>query len=123
MSRLALAAITVTLALTGCTRRQQDFAWFAAEVAIAVAQTSSQVQSEAEPPPNPDTYAGPSQADLARAHDVASELTMIAERDAREDRCDAVVRTSHHVRVIDPDVFANVFLKDPPIQRCLAITP
>jgi hypothetical protein len=51
------------------------------------------------------------------------ELTQIAQTDARNNNCDAVVRTSNHVRVIDPGVFANVFLRDVEIQHCLALAP
>jgi hypothetical protein len=129
MSRLTLAAIAVTIALSGCTQRQADFAFFALAVASEVVEASNAAAAEEEARrhpvavANPDHYAGPSQADLERARNVAMELTTIAITDANNDNCDAVVRTSKHVRVIDPDVFANVFLKDEAIQRCLAITP
>ena len=126
MSRFALAALAVALLATGCTRRQQDFAWFAVAVAAEVASHTDTTEGQggvAVAAPNPDYYPGPSQADLQRAHDVAWELTRTAAHDARADDCAAVVRTSNHVRVIDPAVFANVFLRDPPIQRCLALAP
>jgi hypothetical protein len=125
--RLALFVLAVTLA-TGCTRRQADFAWFAVAVAAEVASHAN--ESSAEGPsgpavaaPDPATSPGPSHADLERAHDIAVELTRTAAHDARVDNCPAVVRTANHVRVIDPAVFANVFLRDPPIQRCLALAP
>jgi hypothetical protein len=124
--RFALLVLAVTLA-TGCTRRQADFAWFAAAVAVEVASAANQPSYEGPSGPavaaDPDAFAGPSQADLERAHDIAIELTRGAAHDARTENCAAVVRTSDHVRVIDPAVFANVFLRDPPIQRCLAIAP
>lgn len=122
MLRFAL----VLLAVTGCTRRQADFAWFAANVAVAVAEASAEASAENAPvavsAPNPDHDRGPTQADLQRAYQVAMELTQIAQVDARNGNCDAVVRTSKHVRVIDPYVFTNVFLRDVEIQRCLAIS-
>ena len=128
MSRLTLALVVVTVALsTGCTKRQQDFAWFAAAVAVEVAEYNAEQEARRAPvavaAPNPDYAPGPSQADLHRAHQVAMELTRMAAHDARVENCDAVERTSKHVRVIDVDVFANVFLKDVAIQRCLALTP
>ena len=127
MHRLALV-LAVTVAGVGCTRRQQDFAWFAVAVAAEVANASNAASAEESGPavavaaPDPARY-GPSPADLRRAHDVAWELTRIAAHDARTDNCAAVVRTADQVRVIDPAVFANVFLRDPLIQRCLALAP
>jgi hypothetical protein len=124
MLRFALVAVVV---VTGCTRRQQDFAWFAVNVAAAVADASSAATAEhpsvAVRAPDPDDDPGPTQADLERARNVALELTALAAQDARNGNCDPVVRTSNHVRVIDPAVFANVFLRDPAIQHCLAIAP
>lgn len=125
--RLALLALAVMLA-TGCTRRQQDFAWFAAAVAVEVANAANASGPEsssgvAVAAPDPESYPPPTPADLQRAYAVAMELTRTAAHDARADDCDAVMRASDHVRVIDPAVFANVFLRDEPIQRCLAITP
>lgn len=130
MSRLAVTVLVV-VALGACTKRGQDFAWFAAAVAVEVIQVNHEIEAEREAARsravavayNPDDAPGPSQADLQRAHDVAWELTKIAAHDARAENCEAVVRTSNHVRVIDPNVFANVFLKDVEIQRCLALTP
>ncbi len=127
MHRLAVA-ITVTLALSGCTRRQADWAMFAAEVAVAIASTPTSSEGGestgvAVAAPDPDTAPPPNTAELQRAHDVAWELTRIAAHDARLGNCDAVVRTSKHVRVIDPEVFANVFLVDPPIQHCVDAAP
>jgi hypothetical protein len=123
MLRFALVLVVVT----GCTRRQQDFAWFAANVAVAVAEASNAASAESQPvavaAPNPDDAPGPTPADLERARNVALELTGIAIEDARKGNCDAVVRTSNHVRVIDPTIFANVFLRDYGIQQCLAIAP
>ena len=125
MSRIAVV-LFLTLAATGCTRRQADFAWFAVAVAAEVASHAN-TETESSGPgvaaADPDQFRGPSQADLQRAHDVAWELTRVAAHDARTNNCDAVVRTSQHVRVIDPAVFANVFLRDQPIQRCLALAP
>lgn len=127
MSSLHLAIVlTVALFGSGCTRRQQDFTLFAIAVAAEVAKVSAAVEQpsgSAVAAPDPDSYRGPSQAELERAHHVAMELTRVAAHDARTDNCAAVVRTSHHVRVIDPAVFANVFLRDPPIQHCLAFAP
>lgn len=125
---MRLALLAVVILATGCTRRQQDFAWFAAAVAVEVASAANEANAEAGPAgpavaADPDAFAGPSPADLERAHDVALELTRMAAHDARSDNCAAVTRASNHVRVIDPAVFANVFLRDPPIQRCLALAP
>jgi hypothetical protein len=125
MSRVAVVLV-LTIAASGCTRRQADFAWFAVAVAAEVASHAATTPTESPGvavAADPDHYRGPSQADLQRAHDVAWELTRIAAHDARTDNCDAVVRSSNHVRVIDPAVFANVFLRDREIQRCLAIAP
>lgn len=126
MSRLAVVLV-LSLAATGCTRRQADFAWFAVAVAAEVASHASTNTAESSGPgvaaPDPDQFRGPTQADLQRAHDVAWELTRIAAHDARTGNCEAVVRTSKHVRVIDPAVFANVFLRDVEIQRCIAFAP
>ena len=98
---------------------------FAVAVAAEVASHSNETRVEGTgvAAPDPDQYRGPSQADLQRAHDVAWELTRVAAHDARSDNCASVVRTSNHVRVIDPAVFANVFLRDREIQRCLALAP
>jgi pyruvate/2-oxoglutarate dehydrogenase complex dihydrolipoamide acyltransferase (E2) component len=129
MFRLAAVTLTLFALSSGCTRRQQDFAWFAVAVAAEVAKASNAATESssgpgvAEAAPDPDDYPPPSAADLQRANAIASELTRIAAHDARTDHCEAVVRTSNHVRVIDPAVFANVFLRDPPIQRCLALAP
>jgi hypothetical protein len=124
MSRFALVLV-LSLAATACTKRQSDFAWFAVAVAAEVASHAATAPTESSGPgvavTDPDQFRGPSAAELQRAHDVAWELTRIAAHDARTDRCDAVVRTSNHVRVIDPAVFANVFLRDREIQRCLAL--
>jgi pyruvate/2-oxoglutarate dehydrogenase complex dihydrolipoamide acyltransferase (E2) component len=125
MSRLAVVLL-LTLAAVGCTRRQADFAWFAVAVAAEVAsQTNTATEGDGTgvATPDPDQFRGPSRADLQRAHDVAWELTRIAAHDARTDNCEAVVRTGNHVRVIDPAVFANLFLRDREIQRCLAFAP
>lgn len=125
MSRLAVV-IAIALAVTGCTKRQGDFAVFALAVAMEVAKhTPDEPEGGGTgvAAPDPDQYRGPSQADLQRAHDVAWELTRAAAHDARVNNCDAVVRSSDHVRVIDPAVFANVFLRDREIQRCLALAP
>ncbi|MDQ3339237.1 MAG: hypothetical protein M4D80_29085 [Myxococcota bacterium] len=126
MSRFAVVLV-LTLLATGCTKRQADFAWFAVAVAAEVAShaNTSSVESSGTgvAQADPDQSRGPSPADLQRAHDVAWELTRVAAHDARSDNCDAVVRNGNHVRVIDPAVFANVFLRDPEIQRCLALAP
>lgn len=125
MPRLA-AAIAITIALSGCTRRQADFAWVAIAVAAEVARASNDAPegspgvAVAAPVYVP---AGPSPAEQKRQHDLAFELTQIAAREARANHCEAVVRTSDQVRVIDMDVFVNVFLADLEIQRCLAIAP
>jgi hypothetical protein len=128
MSRFwVVLVLALTLAATGCTKRQSDFAWFAVAVAAEVASHANTSSAESSgtgvAQVDPDQYRGPSPADLQRAHDVAWELTRVAAHDARTDHCDAVVRTSNHVRVIDPAVFANVFLRDREIQRCLALAP
>ena len=125
MSRFAVVLV-LTLA-AGCTKRQSDFAWFAVAVAAEVANAANTPSTESYGTgvavEDPDQGRGPSPADLQRAHDVAWELTRVAAHDARTDNCDAVVRNGNHVRVIDPAVFANVFLRDREIQRCLAIAP
>jgi hypothetical protein len=126
MSRLSFVIVLAVLA-TGCSRRQQDFAWFAVAVAAEVASHAATAPEgggtgvAVAAPAN--LSRGPSPAELQRAHDVAWELTKIAAHDARADNCPAVVRSANHVRVIDPAVFANVFLRDEPIQRCLALAP
>ncbi len=122
MLRFALVALVV---VSGCTRRQQDFAWFAVNVATAVAEVSSEANAErrAVAVRDPDNDPGPTPADLERARNVALELTAIAAEDARKGNCEAVVRTANHVRVIDGEVFANAFLRDPAIQQCLASAP
>jgi hypothetical protein len=117
--------VLVLAVFAGCTRRQADFAWFAVAVAAEVANAAATVE---QPAPGvavaaPDPYPATSARDLQRAHDIALELTRMAAHDARIENCAAVERTSHHVRVIDPAVFANVFLRDAPIQRCLALEP
>lgn len=123
MSRFALVlAVSVTL-LGGCTRREQDFAWFAVAVAAQVASSASEVEGGGTGVAETAAVPAPSAADLQRAHDVAWELTRSAAHDARADNCGAVVRAADQVRVIDPAVFANVFLRDRPIQRCLALAP
>jgi hypothetical protein len=125
LRHVATVAVVATLA-TGCTKRQQDFAWFATAVALEVAAHANE-QSQAERPlvvvADPDAARGPTQADLDRAYRVAMELTLAAAHEARTGNCDAAVRSSKHVRVIDPAVFANVFLRDPAIQSCLALAP
>ena len=125
MSRHAVVLL-IALTATGCTKRQGDFAVFAMAVAMEVAKhTPDEPEHDGTgvAAPDPDQYRGPSQADLQRAHDVAWELTRVAAHDARTDNCPAVVQSSNHVRVIDPAVFANVFLRDTEIQRCLALAP
>ena len=125
MSRLTVA-IAIAIAATGCTQRQADVATFALAVALQAASYAPEAPEgggTGVASPDPDQYRGPSQADLQRAHDVAWELTRIAAHDARSDNCPAVVQSSNHVRVIDPAVFANVFLRDREIQRCLALAP
>jgi uncharacterized lipoprotein NlpE involved in copper resistance len=124
MSRLTLAAIAITIVLLGCTRRQADFAWFALAVASEIVEASNEAAAEEAARRQPVAVASPgaSPADLERNRQVAMELTTIAIADANDDNCGSVARTSQHVRVIDPDVFTSVFLKDAAIQRCLAIT-
>ena len=113
--------VVVALVLgAGCTKRQQDFAWFAAAVALeAAAHANAQSASEPGVAVAADQPA-PTIADLQRAYHVAMELTRLAAHDARIDNCPAVARTAKHVRVIDRAVYANVFLRDAAIQSCLA---
>jgi hypothetical protein len=115
--RLVLASL-IALTSVSCTRRQADFAWFAAAVALEVAQTSNEIAEAnraASPPPPP-----PDHAERERSRRIATELTHLAAHDARNGNCGAVAQTSQHVRVIDADVFVDVFLADVAIQRCLA---
>ena len=115
-----LVVVAVVALASGCTRRQQDFAWFAAAVALEVAAHANQ---------QPETQPGVAVAadvpvatplDLQRNYEAAMELTRLAALDARVDNCEAVVRKSKDVRAIDPAVYVNVFLRDAAIQVCLA---
>jgi hypothetical protein len=125
MSRLALVLV-VTLAATGCTRRQADFAWFAVAVAAEVANAAATSDTyEGQPgvavaAPNPDLE-NPVMAQ--RSHEIAMELTKLASHSARSENCSAVANTGAHVQALDQGVYTNVFMTDEAIQRCLAPSP
>ena len=122
MFRHVIVVTVICLAASGCSRRQQDFAWFAAAVALEVAKHAS-TRPAYEHGPGVAVAAdvpAPSPHELQRAHDIAVELTRLAAHDARSERCPAAIRTSEQVRELDPAVFENELLRDEAIAGCLA---